>query len=417
MTQADPSSEPREREIVRSKSGLLRVAQHHESKLRFVPYATDIWCPLLKSAEVKLGSIHSVEFLGKKLALFRGTDGAVGALVDRCPHRGIELSLGQVCGRAIQCVYHGWKVDANGKVVSVPGAGAPNTQLRVDGYELRERFGVIWAFAGAREDASLIPLPDLAPYGTDGSIDILVRKDVVAHWSFVLDNALDLFHQHLHRDISIFFRLESLEGFCSDGARFDVHYKAIMSSHYGRRRRGDLHIQVNDSLVTLNLNGFPVIHSMVTPRGADGRRLTIWWFIACPGPYLHRLLTYMIRPILRYYISKGFNQDVTVLESEQRAFESGLRSQNEMNPVIIAAHRHFYDRIAMLTRTKSRAFKTEQVIAGPLLERVEAGCLAALVYEHGEYALTGPAELRQRFRSTDELRVARHGNLIVVHAD
>jgi renierapurpurin 18,18'-hydroxylase len=409
MTRVDNSS--------RSKNGLLAIAEHHESNLRFVPYAPDTWCPLLKSAEVKNGSIQCVEFLGKKLALFRGTDGAVGALIDRCPHRGVELSLGRVCGRAIQCAYHGWKVNAGGRVVSAPGVGALGTGLRVEGYELRERFGVIWIFAGAREDAELIPLPDLAPYGTGGSVDIVVRKDVSAHWSFVLDNALDLFHQHLHRDISIFFQIESLEGFGSDGARFDVHYKAIMSSHYGKRRRGDLRIQVNDNLVTLDLNGFPVIHSMATPRGADGRRLTVWWFIACPGPYLHRVFTRVIRPILRFYISKGFNQDVRVLESEQRAFERGLRVQNELNPVVIAAHRHFDERIVTLTRAKSRGFKTELVEARPLLENACAGRVAVLIYEGGQYALADPAELRSRFSSAGDLRIARHGDLVIICVD
>jgi hypothetical protein len=260
-------------------------------------------------------------------------------------------------------------------------------------------------------------LPDLAPYGTGGSVDILMRKDVAAHWSLVLDNALDLFHQHLHRDISIFFRIESLEGFGSDGARFDVHYKAVMSSHYGRRRRGDLRIQVNDNLVTLNLNGFPVIHSMATPRGADGRRLTIWWFIACPGPYLHRWFTLAIRPLLSFYISKGFDQDLEILESEQRAFERGLRGQNELNPVIIAAHRHFDARISALTRAKTQGFKTERVSAGPLLEKAYAGRLAVLVLERGLYALTDPAELRRRFGSASDLRIAQHGNLVVICAD
>jgi nitrite reductase/ring-hydroxylating ferredoxin subunit len=417
MTGADKSTESVPTQSVQSRSGLLRTTEHHESKLRFVPYAPDTWCPLLKSGELKNNTILRVEFLGRMLAVFRGADGTLAALVDRCPHRGVELSLGRVCGHAIQCAYHGWKVDANGRVVSAPGVGALSSGLRVEGHELRERCGVIWAFAGAREDADSVPLPDLAPYGTAGSVDILMRKDVAAHWSLVLDNALDLFHQHLHRDISIFFRIESLEGFGSDGARFDVHYKAVMSSHYGRRRRGDLHIQVNDNLVTLNLNGFPVIHSMATPRGADGRRLTIWWFVACPGPYLHRWFTLAIRPVLSFYISKGFDQDVKVLESEQRAFERGLRGQNELNPVIIAAHRHFDARISALTRAKTDGFKTERVRAAPLLEKAYAGRVAVLVLERGLYALTDPVELRRRFGSASDLRIVQDGNLVVIRAD
>jgi nitrite reductase/ring-hydroxylating ferredoxin subunit len=404
-------------ETARSKTGLLRAPQQLESKLRFVPYAPDAWCPLLKSAELKKASIKRVEFLGKKIAVFRGTDGTVGALLDRCPHRGVELSLGRVRGSAIQCAYHGWKVDACGSVVSPPGLGRLDDDLRVECFELRERFGVIWAFTGAGEDAESIPLPDLAPYGTAGSVDILVRKEVRAHWSFVLDNGLDLFHEHLHRDISIFFRIQSLEAFGSDGTHFDVHYKAIMSSHYGRRRPGDLRIRANDNLVTLNLNGFPIIHSIATPRSADGLQLSIWWFIASPGPIIHRLLNYAIRPIVRRSISRGFDQDVRVLESEQRAFGNGLRIQNELNPVVIAAHRHFERRIVTLVRAKFHGITAELISAGLILERARAGCVAVIIHERGDYALADPVELGERFKPSDELRVRKHGNLVVICAD
>jgi nitrite reductase/ring-hydroxylating ferredoxin subunit len=405
-----------DRETARAKTGLLRVPQQLASKLRFVPYAPNAWCPLLESVELKKASIKCVEFLGKKVAVFRGTDGALGALLDRCPHRGVELSLGRVRGTAVQCAYHGWKVDACGRVVSPPGLDALDGGLRVDSFELRERFGVIWAFIGAREDANSIPLPDLAPYGTAGSVDILVRKPVRAHWSFVLDNGLDLFHEHLHRDISIFFRIQSLEAFGSDGTRFDVHYKAIMSSHYGRRRPGDLRIQANDNLVTLNLNGFPVIHSVVTPHSADGLQLSIWWFIASPGPAIHRLLNYAARPIVRRSISRGFDQDVRVLESEQRAFSSGLRTQNELNPVLIAAHRHFDQRIVTLVRAKFHGLKAELISAGPVLEQARAGCVAVIIREHGDYALADPVELAERFSPTDEIQIQTHGNLVVIGA-
>lgn len=404
-------------ETVRPKTGLLRAPQQLESKLRFVPYAPDAWCPLLESAELKKTSIKRVEFLGKKVAVFRGTDGAVGALLDRCPHRGVELSLGRVRGTAIQCAYHGWKVDACGSVVSPPGLGRLDDGLRVECFELRERFGVIWAFTGAREDAESKPLPDLAPYGMAGSVDILVRKNVRAHWSFVLDNGLDLFHEHLHRDISIFFRIQSLEEFGSHGTHFDVHYKAIMSSHYGRRRPGDLRIQANDNLVTLNLNGFPIIHSIATPRSADGLQLSIWWFIASRGPIIHRFLNYAIRPIVRRSISRGFDQDVRVLESEQRAFGNGLRIQNELNPVVIAAHRHYEQRIVTLVREKIHGIKAESISAGPILEQARAGCVAVIIYERGDYALADPVELRERFRPTDDIRVRKHGNLVVICAD
>src|SRR5256885_2975938 len=40
--------------------------------------------------------------------LFRS---ALGVLEDRCPHRGVNLSLGKVNGSWLQCSYHGWSLD------------------------------------------------------------------------------------------------------------------------------------------------------------------------------------------------------------------------------------------------------------------------------------------------------------------
>src|SRR2546430_9105405 len=41
------------------------------------------------------------------LVIFRGQDGNVAVLSDRCPHRKAPLSSGEVVGNDIQCGYHG----------------------------------------------------------------------------------------------------------------------------------------------------------------------------------------------------------------------------------------------------------------------------------------------------------------------
>ena len=400
------------------RTGLLDRPHRLESKLRFLPYALDVWCPLLRAAELRKATIRRTEIIGKRVALFRDSAGTVGAVLDRCPHRGIELSLGRVCDSSIQCAYHGWRIDRSGVVISAPGIRRMDPAPSVEAFEVCERYGLIWIFIGDRAIAASTPLPDLAPFGTDASVDILISKEVRAHWSLVLDNGLDLFHQHLHRDIPIFFKIESLEGFGSDGAAFHVHYKAVMSSHYGKRRRGDLRIRAADGLVTLDLNGFPIIHSVSTPRSADGRRLTTWWFIACPGPWVHRLFTAVVRPIVQRYISRGFDQDAMVLESEQRAFERGLRTQIELNPVVLAAHSHYGSRVAQFARSKMRSFKAVELAdPGALLEEINSGAIAVLIYRNGEFALVDPVELALSLSRTASVRVVRYANVVVVCAD
>ncbi len=54
----------------------------------------------------------------KKLIAFRDSNGRVGILDHRCPHRGASLFLGrnEECG--LRCVYHGWKFDVSMAIAS-----------------------------------------------------------------------------------------------------------------------------------------------------------------------------------------------------------------------------------------------------------------------------------------------------------
>lgn len=402
-----------------SSSGWLSQPTWLQSPLRFIPYAPDVWCPLLRSADLRPGSVRSTALAGRKLAVFRDQAGAIGAVLDQCPHRGVELSMGRVCIGAIQCAYHGWKVDPSGSVVDVPGTGRPVAAPGIEAFEVRERYGLIWVFLGERTGAASTPLPELGPFGEGGGVDILVHKEVRAHWTLVLDNGLDLYHHRLHRDIPIFFRILSLEDYGSDGSSFRVHYKAVMSDAWGRRRPGDLRIRAQDSLFTLDLNGFPVIHSVSTPRTADGRQLTQWWFIACPAtPFLRCLHTAML-PVLRHHISRGFDQDVRVLESEQRAWDRGLRGQNELNPVVLAAHRHFCARVVDFARAKKMGENesTRMVPCTALLDEVESGAVAVVLYGNDDFTLIDPVQLPARLAGRSQVPVARYVNVVVVCTD
>ena len=55
--------------------------------------------------------------LNEKVVLFRGADGGVIALEDRCCHRHVPLSHGKVTGNFLQCAYHGLIFDRNGVCV------------------------------------------------------------------------------------------------------------------------------------------------------------------------------------------------------------------------------------------------------------------------------------------------------------
>ena len=56
-----------------------------------------------------------LQIAGEKIVLFRNRDGVAGALLDRCPHRGVALSLGARTEEGnLACAFHGWEFNEAG---------------------------------------------------------------------------------------------------------------------------------------------------------------------------------------------------------------------------------------------------------------------------------------------------------------
>src|ERR1700734_3373808 len=68
------------------------------------------WLPAAMSSELQAdGPPMRLMLLGEKLVAFRDTQGRVGVLEHRCPHRCASLFLGRNEQGGIRCIYHGWK--------------------------------------------------------------------------------------------------------------------------------------------------------------------------------------------------------------------------------------------------------------------------------------------------------------------
>ncbi len=80
------------------------------------------WIPALLSWELPEPDCAPVEvrLLGEDLVAFRQTDGRVGLVDWRCPHRSASLFWGRNEDQGIRCVYHGWKFDIDGRCVDMP---------------------------------------------------------------------------------------------------------------------------------------------------------------------------------------------------------------------------------------------------------------------------------------------------------
>ncbi len=134
--------------------------------------------------------------LGEPIALFRGADGAVVALEDRCPHRRAPLSMGKVIdGGRLQCLYHGLEFDGSGACVRAPSQKEIPAAMRAKTYPVVERHHWIWIWMGdaALADSAAIPdfhwlsTPD--QWGAKGTV-----MHVKANWQLIVDNLLDLTH-------------------------------------------------------------------------------------------------------------------------------------------------------------------------------------------------------------------------------
>ena len=134
--------------------------------------------------------------LGEKLVLWRDEASAVHALEDRCPHRGIALSIGEVHNDNLKCAYHGVQVDGDGVVVEVPAfpecAFAGEKMVR--DYPVFEHYQIIWAYFD--DEAHLDPPPLELPVELTSPdwCGALHSADWEGHYQYVYDNIADPMH-------------------------------------------------------------------------------------------------------------------------------------------------------------------------------------------------------------------------------
>lgn len=74
--------------------------------------------------------------------------GRLVAFEDRCPHRLAPLSAGRVCGDELQCAYHGWRFDGDGRCNAIPaisdGDHIPKRATLRRAWGVQEHCGLIW---------------------------------------------------------------------------------------------------------------------------------------------------------------------------------------------------------------------------------------------------------------------------------
>ena len=177
-------------------------AANLRQRVRATGMDPDYWYAVEQVRNIKPGTVVEVIFWKRSIALFRSNDGSFHAVENRCAHRQIKLSLGDVKGCKLVCAYHGWEYDEQGRrvdnLVDRTDGNLPKPSIR--SYPVKVRYGLVWLFPGNQEQAGVRQIPDIPELeGPDRWACVPLSFTWSAHHSMVIDNVSDFTHAHLHR--------------------------------------------------------------------------------------------------------------------------------------------------------------------------------------------------------------------------
>ena len=193
-----------------------------------------------------------IELVGEAYVVVR-LGGEIKVFADICPHRYARLSDGQVVGLNIQCPYHGWQYDANGRCAHVPALGSeatlPPAQLTIP--FVQEKYDLVWV-------SLLEPIIDILqiPEWEDESLTRVWMPpiDINAGAAQAIDNFLDFAHfPFVHAgtfgsEKDLLVNEYSTER-TQDGWGFVVEYPHVIENHEDPLVKTGAHPLIQDRLM------------------------------------------------------------------------------------------------------------------------------------------------------------------------
>ena len=133
--------------------------------------------------------------LDTPVLLYRTSGGEAVALRDRCPHRAAPLSLGTRIGDTVQCGYHGFTFEPDGRCVRVPSMSAPPAAVRVGAFPVIEQPPFVWVYLGHPDRIADVPPPAPLDWVDDPTFAAVEgNMTIAANYMLLKENVLDLTH-------------------------------------------------------------------------------------------------------------------------------------------------------------------------------------------------------------------------------
>ncbi|MEU7411563.1 aromatic ring-hydroxylating dioxygenase subunit alpha [Streptomyces sp. NPDC042638] len=172
-----------------------------------------LWCCAVRSADLdRPGAFRTVQVGRENVIVTRTRTGELRAFLNVCRHRGARLcteEAGEV-RRSLQCPYHAWTYDLDGKLIAAPNLIKMPDIDRVEygliKVALREWLGYAWvcladeppSFEDTVMHAAVERLGDaaaIAHYGTERlALGRRVTYDVKANWKLIVENFMECYH-------------------------------------------------------------------------------------------------------------------------------------------------------------------------------------------------------------------------------
>lgn len=160
------------------------------------------WFQVAWSDEIGVGDVHKMTYFGQELVAWRAQSGTVTVMNAYCEHLGAHLGYGgHVEGDVLQCPFHGWQWDAQGRNVCIPYDTRPNRGRRIKTYPVVERNESVYLWYDDAGREPYFDAPDVFASFGDGSSMAdyypqrrLFEQGHEIHPQYVLENGVDFAH-------------------------------------------------------------------------------------------------------------------------------------------------------------------------------------------------------------------------------
>jgi phenylpropionate dioxygenase-like ring-hydroxylating dioxygenase large terminal subunit len=158
-----------------------------------------MWFPVARAQDVGTDHPVAATLLDRRLVAYRAGE-RVAVARDRCPHRGARLSSGRMRDRTLECPYHGWRWDGDGRCALVPSQPGAHPAAELETVPARERFGLVWA--SLEEPVADLPsVPETADAGGGWELQLGEPFEARCGLRSITENFRDSSHfAFVHRD-------------------------------------------------------------------------------------------------------------------------------------------------------------------------------------------------------------------------